>query len=145
MTWNRLLEAATEAVTEAADAAAGGSMDMLQMLDTLLVVMLLGCGAYAIFSAAKLRKLCYLFPNNFIYPGDCKPDDCVDVPGFIFYIFPRLLMLGIGMLLLGGAAALNMLVLKLDATWIDIASIVLPLLLFAWYIIAQRRAAKRFW
>ena len=54
-------------------------------------------------------------------------------------------MLGIGMLLLGGAAALNMLVLKLDATWIDVASIVLPLLLFAWYIIAQRRAAKRFW
>lgn len=145
MNWNLLLEAATEAAMEAAQATAANPMDLVQMMDVLMEVLLFGCGVYALFSAIKLRKLCYLFPNTFIYPGDCKPDECTDAPGFIDYIFPRLSLLGVGMLILGGVFLLNMLVFKIDALWVNILSIVLPLSLFAWYIIVQRRAAKRFW
>ncbi len=145
MNWNLLLEAATEAVTEAAETAAANPMDLVQMMDVLMEVLLFGCGVYALFSAIKLRKLCYLFPNTFIYPGDCKPDECSDVLGFIDYIFPRLALLGAGMLILGALFLVNMLVIKIDAIWVNVLSIVLPLALFAWYIVVQRKAAKRFW
>ena len=145
MKWNLLLEAATETATEAAEEAASFSMNPVEMLDMVMVVMLLGCGVYALYSALKLKKLCYLFPNNFLYPGDCKPEACVDASGFIVYITPRLILLGIGMVLIGGLFLLNMLVFKEDSLWINLASVIVPQALLAWYVIAQRKAAKRFW
>ncbi len=149
MRWNLLLEAATETVTqaatEAAESTAANPMDMVQMLDVLMVVMLLGCGVYALYSALKLKKLCYLFPNGLLYPGNCKPEDCTDAPSFILYIVPRAVLLGIGMIIIGGLFLLNMLVFKIDALWVNLLSIVLPLALFAWYVVAQRKAGKRFW
>lgn len=145
MKWNLLLEAATETATEVAEDAASVSMNPVQMLDMVMVVMLLGCGVYALYSALKLKKLCYLFPNNFLYPGDCKPEACVDSSGFILYITPRLILLGIGMTLIGVLFLLNMMVIKADSLWINMASVIIPLALLAWYVIAQRKAAKRFW
>ena len=111
----------------------------------LAVVMLLGCGVYALYSALKLKKLCYLFPNNFLYPGNCKPEDCLDAPSFIFFIVPRAILLGVGMAIIGVLFLLNMLVFKIEALWVNLLSVALPLALFAWYIVAQRKAGKRFW
>ncbi len=145
MKCNLLLDTATEAVTETAENAAAKPQSLTDMMDLLMIVLLIGCGVYAMFSALKLRKLSYLFPNSFIYPGNCKPDDCTDAPGFIIYIFPRLMILGAGMLVFGILFLLATKVLGMVTLWVNIVSVVLPLALFGWYIVVQRRAAKRFW
>ena len=93
-------------------------------------------------------------PSTIVMPSACKAQSwrsissvpwCSDVLGFIDYIFPRLALLGAGMLILGALFLVNMLVIKIDAIWVNVLSIVLPLALFAWYIVVQRKAAKRFW
>lgn len=139
-----LLEAATEALESAEEPATTG-MDMLQMFDILMVIMLLGCGVYAIYTVIKLKKLCYLFPSSFLYPGDCKPEECADPFGFMDYMCPRVLIFGIAMLVIGALFLADMLLLSIDAAWLDIGYLVLPVALFVWYIVAQRKAAKRFW
>lgn len=133
---------------EAAQTAAettGGSDSVLNLLDSLMGFMLLACGVYALFTAFKLKHLCYLFPSSFLYPGDCKPNDCTDVPGFIDFMLPRLFLFGGAVLLLAAVFLVNMLVLHIDSVFFNIGYIVVPLALFGWYIFAQRKAAGRFW
>ena len=134
-----------EAATEAAGEQTGSLDSMGNMMQILLLVLLVGAGVYALYSAIRLHREQMLFPNKFLYPGDCKPEDCADVGGFIDFILPRTLLLGASMLVMGVALALNTYVFLLDALWIDIAMLVLPFGVFLWYIIAQRKAAKRFW
>lgn len=146
MKWNLLLEAATEAVTEAAtDAAQQPQTDLTSMLDLILLGILAVCGVYALYAVIRLHRQYMLFPNNILYPGDCPPAECKDVLGFIDYMTPLLITLGASMLVLAAAFGLNMFVFKLESIWISVAELVLPMGLFVWYIIAQRKAAKRFW
>lgn len=147
MKWKLLLEAATEAVTEAADTAQGQQSlgDFTPMLDIILLGILVVCGVYALYAVIRLHREYMLFPNSILYPGDCPPAECKDVLGFIDYMTPLLITLGAVMLVLGAAFGLNMFVFKLESLWISIAELVLPVGLFVWYIIAQRKAAKRFW
>lgn len=146
MKWNLLLEAATEAVTEAAaDAAQQPQTDLTSMLDIILLGILAVCGVYALYAVIRLHRQYMLFPNSILYPGDCPPAECKDVLGFIDYMTPLLITLGAAMLVLGAAFGLNMFVFKLESIWISIAELVLPMGLFVWYIIAQRKAAKLFW
>ena len=136
---------ATEAATQAQQAAAAGGDGLNSMLNMLLLAMMLGVGIYCIYTFIRLRKQCELFPNKFLYPGDCKPEECVDVDGFINYILPRMLIFGIAMLLCGGAYGLLVMVWEINHIAINIGSMVLPLAIFGWYIYVQRKAAKLFW
>lgn len=139
------LTEATEAATEAA-ARQGGALDgMIDMLDTLMLIMLFGFGIYGLYSAIRLRKEQLLFPNKFLYPGNCDPAACLDAGEFIDYITPRALILSVALILLGGLLALNSFVLHIDSWIIDLAMIVLPLAVIVWYCIVQRKAAKNFW
>lgn len=136
---------ATEAATQAQQAAAAGGDGLNSMLNMLLLAMMLGVGIYCIYTFIRLRKQCELFPNKFLYPGNCRPEECVDVDGFINYILPRMLIFGIAMLLCGGAYGLLEMVWKINHIAINIGSMVLPLAIFGWYIYVQRKAANLFW
>lgn len=143
---NRLGIFLSETAETVQSGAQGQSLDgMVDMLDTLLVVMMIAVGIYAIYSAIRLYREQMLFPNKFLYPGDCKPEDCLDPGCFIDYIFPRLLILGAALLIMGILLGLNSYLFKIDALWIDISMMVVPVSIFVWYMLCQRKAAKSFW
>lgn len=119
--------------------------DMVDALDIFLMVMLLACGIYAIYTVIRLRRSYYLEPNKILYPTDCSPENCLDSDGFIDYILPRMTALGIAMVLQGIVLVVNSYVLRLKTTWIDIPMIVLPVATFGYYVVIMRKAAKRFW
>lgn len=135
-------------LTEATEAATqqGGTLDgMVDMLDSLMLIMLFGFGIYGIYSAIRLRKEQLLFPNKFLYPGNCDPAACLDPGEFIDYITPRALILSVALILLGVLLALNSFVLHIDSWIIDLGMIVLPVAVIVWYCLVQRKAAKNYW
>lgn len=135
-------------LTEATEAAAqqGGTLDgMIDMLDSLMLIMLFGFGIYGLYSAIRLRKEQLLFPNKFLYPGNCDPAACLDPGEFIDFIIPRALILSAALILLGGLLALNSFVLHIDSWLIDLGMIVMPVAVIVWYCFVQRKAAKNFW
>lgn len=135
-------------LTEATEAAAqqGGTLDgMVDMLDSLMLIMLFGFGIYGLYSAIRLRKEQLLFPNKFLYPGNCDPAACLDPGEFIDFIIPRALILSVALILLGGLLALNSFVLHIDSWLIDLGMIVMPVAVIVWYCFVQRKAAKNFW
>ena len=135
-------------LTEATEAAAqqGGTLDgTIDMLDSLMLIMLFGFGIYGLYSAIRLRKEQLLFPNKFLYPGNCDPAACLDPGEFIDFIIPRALILSVALILLGGLIALNSFVLHIDSWLIDLGMIVMPVAVIVWYCFVQRKAAKNFW
>ncbi len=122
-----------------------GMNSMVNMLDIFLWVMLLGYGAYALYAAIRLRRTYMLFPNKILYPGNCAPETCLDEDGFIDYILPRVTVWGIVMVVFGAVFMLNNYVLRITGLWVDITSIVLPVVALVWYMLIQRKAAKLFW
>lgn len=129
----------------AADAAPLGGLNMGNTLTLLLLVMLFGCGIYALYTYIRLRRTCMLFPNKFLYPGGCTAETCVDTDGFMDFIEPRLLLLGIVMLLLGIAYFVYSFALQGDYLWGDIVAIFVPAGVLVWYMLVQRKASKLFW
>ncbi|MBO2527229.1 MAG: hypothetical protein CW335_03495 [Clostridiales bacterium] len=119
--------------------------DMSGMLGLILLVLLYGSGIYALYTYFRLHRTCELFPNKFMYPGNCTPDKCIDVDGFIDYIEPRLLLLGVAMIICGIAYFVYAMILKANLIWADILSIVLPAGIFAWYMLVQRKASREYW
>ena len=92
------------------------------------------------------RVTCELVDNKFIYPGNCKPADCLDALGFIDYIFPRCVIFSVVMLVLAVVYTLLSYVVKLSGmVYFDLAMIVLPVLAFVWFMYVQRKAAREFW
>ena len=136
-------------LTEATEAAEQGQVgmfdDMLDMFDILMLLLLLGIGFYGLYSAIRLRKEQLLFPNKFLYPGSCQPEECLDAGEFIDYITPRAIILSVLLLVIGALFALNAFVLHIDSWMIDLAMLIVPVGLLAWYGVIQRKAAKRFW
>ena len=115
------------------------------MLELLLVGMLVISGGYALYTVIRLHVTQYLFPNRFLYPSNCKPEDCTDVGGFIKYIVPRLLIFGIACLLLGSFLALSWFAgLFTLPKWLDYVMPFLGIGIFAWYIVIQNKVYKLF-
>ena len=139
------LTEATEGAAEGAAATGSPRGGMVDMMDMLLVVMLLGFGVVALYNVIRLRREQMLFASKILYPGDCKPEDCADPGGFIDYIIPRLTILSIAFILMGVLAILLLYVFPLNVSWMELASVVLPVGGLIWYVICQRKAAKLFW
>ena len=117
------------------------------LLDLLMALLLLGTGIYCIYTAIRVRRECGFFDNKMLLPGNCKPEDCTDPEGFFDFIFPRMLIFGIAMIL---SAALDAAVLwivrrELAGLWLYWVQLVVPFGCFAWYMVLQRKAAKQFW
>ena len=121
--------------------------DPLAFLNFLMAGMLLFAGGYAIYSAIRLKVQYYLFENRYLYPGNCEPKDCKDAYGFIDYIFPTILTLGIICFLLGLLYASTRFTSLISLpTWVvDYLIPAVGFLAFVWYVIVQRKAAKKFW
>ena len=115
------------------------------VLELVLILMLVGSGVYSLYTVIRLKTTMYLFPNRFLYPSNCKPEDCTDEPGFIEYILPRLTIFGVACLLLGIFLILVWVVglFKLP-TWFDYAVPFLGLAFFGWYIWIQSKVYKLF-
>ncbi|MBQ3356793.1 MAG: hypothetical protein IJG45_06735 [Oscillospiraceae bacterium] len=142
---HRLLTAFTETTAATEAAAQGNPLAVDGMLSLILLIMLYGCGIYALYTYFRLRRTCMLFPNKFLYPGGCTAETCVDVDGFIDFVEPRLLLLGIAMIVCGLAYFYYSMILKANFLWADIAALVIPTGVMVWYMFAQRRASKEFW
>lgn len=141
------LTGAAEA-TEATEAAEQVDMmsGMLDTFDVIMLLMFVGIGIYGLYSSIRLRREQVLFPNKFLYPGGCAPEECLDPGEFIDFIVPRCIVLSIVLILMGGLFALNTFVLKLDGFIVDLASLIVPVALLAWFgIFVQRKAAKLYW
>lgn len=142
---HRLLTAFTETTAATEAAAQGNPLAVDGMLSLILLIMLYGCGIYALYTYFRLRRTCMLFPNKFLYPGGCTAETCVDVDGFIDFVEPRLLLLGIAMIVCGLAYFYYSMILKANFLWADIAALVIPTGVMVWYMFAQRKASKEFW
>lgn len=133
---------------------------MEQMLNTLVVLILVIFGAYAVYTGILLKSKGYLIDNRILYPGGCKKEDCEDEYGFVDFMIPRLFTIGAVSLVLGGLTALIFFrdqlephlpdwlnaVLQWLPNWFTIY--VLPFLglgIFIWYLLMQRKASKKFW
>ena len=121
--------------------------DSLLLFDLIMAAMLLWAGGNAAYCAFRIQRACQLIDNRYLYPGNCKPELCQDVVGFILFIVPRLWVLGVICLLMGLAT----LVLRFT-TWVTVPDWINYGLIpgigvgaFLWYVTVQHRAAKKFW
>lgn len=136
----RLLEAQEANVSEQQS-----SMSLFDTMDLLIVAMFVGFGLYCIYTFIRLKRECMLFDSKVLYPGNCRYQDCTDPVGFIEYIQYRILIFGILLTICGGISALNAYVLSITSLWLSLLLVAVPLAVLAWFVIIQRKAAKRFW
>lgn len=115
------------------------------MMNSVLMALLLLSGIYGLYTVIRLHRTLLLFPNKFLYPGNCKPEDCLDEDGFIDYILPRLTIWSIVMLVLGIFFTLNVYVIKYNAFWFQCVLFAVPIVVLIWLMLIQRVAAKRYW
>lgn len=127
-----------------AQSAEGGQFNSVtSIINLLLLAFLLGFAVYGIYGAVRLRRTGQLFPHKILYPGNCRPEKCTDVSGFIDYIVPRLLLLSGLFLAMAGVYAVNAYVLLIE--WLDYVLMLLPVLAIVWYLFVQNRAAFLYW
>ena len=126
--------------------AATSSVEFATTLELVLLALLLGSGCYGLYTVIKLRRSYMLFPNKFLYPGNCTMDTCIDEGGFIDFILPRLTILSLIMLVLGIFFSLVFFVFPQWESWLtDLLSMLLPVSAYVWYMLIQRKAANLFW
>lgn len=123
------------------------------VLDILILATVFGSGAYALYTYLRLNREWRIFNNAFLRPANCPAAECNDPDGFLEYVHPRLLLVGIACLVSGilyvpvaipGLAES----LQIGSVLGNILMIGSPLLGFAAlviYMVAQGKAAKRFW
>ena len=116
---------------------------MTDMIDLMLVMMYIGCGVYCVYAYFAQRKEKGLLANKIIC-FNREPQKCRDPEAFLRLILPRTLILGIGLTLFGGLFTLDYF-FGGGSFWLTLVLTLLPLGLFAWYTLAQQKAAKRFW
>lgn len=115
-------------------------MDFSSMFDVISLV----CGGYILLTWFKLRAAGRLFPNNLLIPRDKSPQDCLDQAGFILYISPRLLTVGI-IVGLSGLAGLANAWFQFYGFWVSEGIIAVCLIALVWYCVCNARAAKKYW
>lgn len=124
----------------------------MNIFSIMLLVTLIGCGGYCVYTWISLRKVWMLKDNRIMLPGNCAAADCLDPDGFLDFMAPKMLLFGLVMIVLGllylpgilnesGYLAWP----KLVFTILDIGLPVVTISLFVWFILVQRKAAKLFW
>ncbi len=104
----------------------------------------IACGGYILITWFKLRIAGRLFPNSLLIPKDKAPKDCLDAPGYIAYIGPRMLIFGIPVLLFGVISLINEYV-QFYGLWVAEGMTFATLGFIIWYAVCTRKAVKMFW
>ena len=113
------------------------------IIDLIIAVMLGGSGIYGIISSLRLKKEGYLFENKLLYPGNCKPEECADVEGFIEYIVPRMIIFGVLCIVLAiGTVLVSVLAVSLSVLMFEM---IVVICVFAFIGVVQNKASKLFW
>jgi hypothetical protein len=123
------------------------------ILGAIILLLLFGSGVYAIYTYIKLQQMWGFFDNKFLLPGNCLPEDCKDTNGYLEYIAPRLLGLGIvctvaGILYIPVVLPNIATLLGMGDTLQSVMFYGVPPLAFAgyvWLMVCQSKAARRFW
>lgn len=104
----------------------------------------LAAGAYVLYVWYRLLVAKRLFDNSLLIPKDQRPKDCKDADGYIRYIRPRLLVLGLVLFLFGVVAIANS-SFQFYSDSVGIALNFVALAVLIWYGVCYNRSYKRFW
>ena len=113
-----------------------------------MAALLIWVGVSILIAVIRLNRSYELTANRFLYPANCKPEDCQDPAGFIRFMTPRLAVFGPLCVLICVFYLLNEftgLLSGLPKWFSNGAALFLFLPLFVWYIVFINKAAKRFW
>ena len=123
-------------------------LDYSNFLALILAAMLAWVCVNILLSIYKLNKSYEMNPNRFIYPANCKPEDCRDVVGFVGFMTPRLVAFGVLGLLMSAFFVVNELTdfFNFLPNWFTKGAVFFLFVpLFVWYVVFINKAAKRFW
>lgn len=118
------------------------------LLVLILAAMLAWVSVNVLISIVRLNRTYELNPSRFIYPANCRPEQCRDVVGFIRFVTPRFVIFGVLGLLLCVFFIVNEMTGLLSALpdWFSNgAALFLFVPLFVWYVVFINKAAKRYW
>lgn len=104
----------------------------------------LGAGVYVLYVWYRLQAVGRLFENSLLIPKDSRIKDCVDPDGYIRYLKPRLLVLGVFLLLFGIVSMVNR-SLQFYGDSVELALIFVSLAVIIWYAVCNRKAVKEYW
>ena len=117
------------------------STDFMFLFDVISLV----AGFYCVITFIKLRLAGgRLFPNSLLVPKGLAPKDCLDGPGYVKYIGPRILILGIVMLVQGALSAINSASPYLSILAYN-AMMGVCFVVIVWYAVCSVKANKKFW
>ncbi len=117
------------------------STDFMFLFDIISLV----AGFYCIVTFVKLKVAGNrLFPNSLLVPKDLAPKDCLDAPAYVKYIGPRILILGIVMLVQGALSALNSAAPYLSVLAYN-AMMGVCFIVIVWYAVCSVKANKKYW
>ena len=114
------------------------------MFDFLLMVMYIGCGVYCIYSYLAQKKTGELLANKIFCPSNSDVKKCKQPQEYIAYMLPRVLILGVGLVVFGCLFALNY-YLGGGSTLTALLLLTVPLAFLVWFAVAQRKAVKLYW
>ena len=126
-----------------AQAGLAGSAE--SMVDVMAAALYLGFGLYCLAVWLRLRQGKPLGNGRrILMPGGFRERKCRHPEAYKGYMRPRVLALGMGLVLFG-AAFLADHYTGSGSTAVALALLVLPLALLVWYVLAMRKAAKQWW
>ena len=126
-------------------AQAGLAGSAKNMVDVMAAALYLGFGLYCLAVWLRLRQGKPLGNGRrILMPGGFRERKCRHPEAYKGYMRPRVLALGMGLVLFG-AAFLADHYTGSGSTAVALALLVLPLALLVWYVLAMRKAAKQWW
>lgn len=126
-----------------AQAGLAGSAE--NMVDVMAAALYLGFGLYCLAVWLRLRQGKPLGNGRrILMPGGFQERKCRNPEAYKGYMRPRVLALGMGLVLFG-AAFLADHYTGSGSTAVALVLLVLPLALLVWYVLAMRKAAKQWW
>ena len=111
-------------------------------------------GAYVLYVWYRLKKEGGLFENQLLVPKEAKPSECLDESGYILYMSPRLLILGLICFLSGGISAVDDQTAFLAQLFPQVEKIsyyvtlggeILAFVVLVWYGICWTKSRKEYW
>ena len=115
-----------------------------RMFDVLMIFMYIGCGIYCLYSYYMQKKADVLLDNKIFCPNNSDAKKCAKPEAYVTYMLPRILILGIGLIVFGGLIALEH-YLGNSSTLVVFLLMSVPMALLIWYVVAQRKAVKLYW
>lgn len=129
--------------------AAGQAAETMNF-DTILAVLLGITYVYIAFTAIshfiRLRKEGMLFESKLLYPTNCSMSGCIDEAGYVDFISPKMLLIGIVCGICAVYEGVSYFLWESIPLWLNIiCTFVVPILLVVYMVVIYRLGAKRYW